>query len=201
MNDGQQDTDQGPFALRLRRFLFCSSCYGRYLGVKIFTATDSLVVLTARRRRNRQIVARHAEVDEREAIDLSESLLLWDEHSMFGGPQLPSGPDLQQVADDDENGARHGRSLHPVPGAVQHLQTAALLLNQERDAAEVGVGGDADGADRHRVLQRRVVGRPQVGARVGRTPVALPVSVSLGQQTRATHGCPADRPAHTHSPP
>ena len=101
---------------------------------------------------------------------------------MFGGPELSSGPDLQHVSNDEENGARHGRSLHPVPGAVQHLQTAAVLLQEERDAAEVGVGGAADGAGRHRLRQRRVVGRPHV-----RVPVALLVPVAAGQQTRPAH--------------
>nr|ACN30941.1 unknown [Zea mays] len=82
------------------------------------------------------------------------------EHAVHDALVPPVGDHLQLVADVGDDGVAHGRHVHPLP-APEQLQAAHLVvLEQQHDAAGVGVRAEA--VDEVRARARRV--RAHLGA-------------------------------------
>ncbi|BAT08386.1 Os09g0451266, partial [Oryza sativa Japonica Group] len=100
---------------------------------------DGLLLLHQRRRRGDHGVAARV-VERRDGHPVAVGL----RHHPVDHALVPAvGDHLQLVAEVDDDGVAHGRHVHPLAVLEQLEATDAVVLEEQDDAAGVGVGAEA----------------------------------------------------------
>ena|SRR5581483_1453448 len=120
----------------------------RELEAQVFSASDRLVLrrlllaAAVRQAFDDGVVVSLVEKYDREARAVTGALARWIDHSMHGGDPAIVGPALHHVAKVDHQRVRHQRDIHPLPGAIAHLQTTVpmfVLVPQDGEGRVVRV--------------------------------------------------------------